>query len=549
MNTLNRKVVVHLGKIFALASVRAKRAKGGIPTGAAKSPRANFIIFVVGFPVVAFLSYSFGDTFLGDIPVATFFINVSMFLPSLMAMAAIMFGLLSELQVTSTGSTNMINWLPIRASEYVLASTLALAYFLMPILAVFFGATFGIALSLHMIDIWLVSLGFGLAGLFLGTFLAEILRALMNRVSASVSKQSGRATVVGRMVLGIIMMVVFMLIFNINVLLTVLQHFVGGVDNTWFIPLLWPTLAIISYQAGDTGQALLYTVLNSGFTLGLLWTSVKLRAKYWVSIPISIQLTPSKPYALKRGLLGRVGFTSTEAALVRKDFRGLTRRKEMLGWIAIPITIGILFMITTYSMWATATTTSGKLVAFAGPVWGIVMLAFYLTLTSIGQEGSAIITLLAAPLSTKELTKAKLATALFPTTGALIVLLVIAQLLIHPRVEIMLVMTVVLFTVVFEAAMIGLAVGSRFPDFIEVPRARFITRQGALLGILFLVGSVGGTLLPLFLYTFAEIRILVTLSLPGITLLTAFMAIPISYLSSRAIKHNLQKLLKNMAPS
>lgn len=544
---LNGSVVLHLAKIFALASVRQKRAKGKVPTGTAKSPRVNIIFFVVAFPVAAFLAPHFANVFLKDMPLAMFFMNFSIFIPSFMTLTAIMFGILFELQAASTGSTDMINWLPIGASEYILASTLTLTYFLAPVLAVAFGVTFGIAASLNMVDIWLFSLGFGLVGLFLGTFITEILRALMNRVSATLYKRSGRSTVAGRMVVGIFMIVIFMLVFNVNVLLTVLQYFVGGVDNAWFIPILWPTLAIMRYLAADTVQTLLYTLLNVSFTLGLLWTSVKLRTKYWVPIPVSIQLAPSKPYTPKRGLLDRLGFTAAETALIRKDFRGLTRRKEMLGWVAIPIAIGIISIITTYSAWAAATTTSEKLAFFAGPLIGIVMLAFYLALTGIGQEGSTFINLLIAPLKEKEIVKAKLATALFPATGALTVLLVVAQLLIHPRLEVMIAITVVSFVVVFEAALIGLTTGSRFADFKVMPRARFVTRQGVYFGLLLLIGSMGATLLPLFLYAIVQFHILTVITLPGVTLLTAVMGITICYVNSRATKSSLRKIINSIS--
>jgi len=146
----------------------------------------------------------------------------------------------------------MINWLPIRASEYVLASMLALTYFLAPVLGLFFAVTFGIALSLNMMYIWLVSLGFGLLGMCLGTFLTEILWALINRLSATLYKRSGRSTVAGRMVAGIIMLVMFMLIFNVNVLLTVLQHFIGGVGNAWFLPILRSYLVIYLPSSSPT---------------------------------------------------------------------------------------------------------------------------------------------------------------------------------------------------------------------------------------------------------------------------------------------------------
>ncbi|MFQ5821481.1 MAG: hypothetical protein ACE5I5_15970 [Candidatus Heimdallarchaeota archaeon] len=539
---MNWKVSLHLGKIFALASVREKRAKGSVPTGAAKSPRVNIMFFGIGFPLVTILTYLFGDTFLKGVSAMTFFVQIAIFLPSFTTLAAIIFGILSELQSTSVGSTDMINWLPIRASEYVFASAIALTYFLTPMLALFFAITFGLAISLNMMRIGLLSVSLSLLGILLGVFIAEIFRALLNRVSATLYKRSGRSAVVGRMIVGILMLVVFMLIFNVNVMLIILQHLGDRVEGAWFIPILWPTLAIMSYLTRDTIQTLSYTLLSGGFTLGLLWASVKLREKYWEPLQVAIQLMPLKLYTPKRGILGKFGFTTAETALIRKDFRSVTRRREMIGWIAIPIAISIPFIIT-YSSWTMVTTTPEKLAFFAGPLFGVIMLAFYLTLTSIGQEGSAFLNLLAAPMSEKEITKAKLTSALFPATCALAGLLAFGQLLLQFPVEILLLISGTSFIVVCEAALVGLVMGSRFPNFTEVPKTKFVTSKGILLGILTLIGSIGVTIFPMLLYFLVKIPVPVIFTLGGVTLLIMAIASIISYLSIQAIKHNLQELI------
>ena len=80
--------------------------------------------------------------------------------------------------------------------------------------------------------------------------------------------------------------------------------------------------------------------------------SIKLRQKYWVPAPFSINLKPSKPYTPKRGLLGSLGFTSAEAALIRKDLRGLTRRKEMIVWIAVPLALSLISLFSFQSSWS-----------------------------------------------------------------------------------------------------------------------------------------------------------------------------------------------------
>jgi len=538
--TLNFKVVLHLAKILALSSVRAKRAKGSVPTGFAKSPMVNILVAVIGFPVAAILAVNFVGAFLEDISLSAFVLQISIFLPSLMTLAAIMYGLLFEFtQSSSVGSSDIINWLPVKAAEFVLASVLSMIYFLAPLLALVFGATFGLSLSANMLDVGLLSLVFGVLGMFLGAFILEIIRAITNRVSTSFYKHSGRTTVAVRMIIFIVLMVAFILVSNINFLFTILQQFMGGIGNAWFIPILWPSLAVMTYLTAETLQVLIYAVSSMVLVIALLWTSVKLREKYWVPAPFSIELKPSKPYTPKRGFLGSVGFTAAEAALIKKDLRGLTRRKEMIVWIAVPLALSIMSLFSFQSSWATATATLDKLMLFWGPLMGVFMLAFYMALTGIGQEGSAFLNLLIIPLKEKEVAKSKLAIALFPSTGILVIVTAFIQVMLQLRLEALIAITVTLFAVLFECAFVGLAVGSRFPDFTEVPRTRFIDQKGVWLGMLIIAACIGVTFLPPFLYSY---RILGYFPLLAAPVLSAIACILICYASYRATLSSLQKL-------
>jgi len=538
--TLNFKVILHLAKILALSSVRAKRTKGSVPTGFAKSPKINILVFLIGFPVAAFFANNFVGVFLKDLDLSLFFLQIAIFLPSLMTLASVMYGLLFEFsQSSSVGSADIINWLPIKAIEFVFGSVLSMMYFLAPLLAVVFGAAFGISLSVNMLDLGLLSLVFGVLGMFLGAFLIEIIRAITNRVSASFYKRSGRTTVAIRMVLFLVFMVAFILVSNANFLFAILQQFMGGIGNAWFIPILWPSLAVMSYLTAEHLQGLVYTASSIGLAAALLWVSVKLREKYWVPAPFSIKLKPSKSYTPKRGFLGSLGFTAAEAALIRKDLRGLTRRKEMIVWIAVPLALSLISIFSFQSSWETATTTIDKLALFWGPLMGVFMFAFYMALTGIGQEGSAFLNLLVIPLKEKQVAKSKLATALSPSFCALIAVTAFIQVMVQLRLEALIAIIVTLFAVLFECTFVGLAVGSRFPDFTELPRARFIDQKGVWLGMLIIAACVGVTFLPPFLYSY---RILGYFPLLAAPVLSAIACILICYASYRATLNSLQKL-------
>jgi hypothetical protein len=537
---LNFKLILHMAKILALSSVRARRAQSSVPTGFAKSPKINIIISLIAFPAAVLLANAFVGAFLGDLDLSLFFLQVAIFIPSLMTLASVMYGLLFEFsQSSSVGSADIINWLPIKVIEFVFASVLSMIYFLAPLLAMFFGATFGIAMSVNMLDVGLLSIVFGVLGMFVGAFLMEIIRAITNRVSASFYKRSGRTTVAIRMVLLLTFMVVYILVFNANFLFAILQQFMGGIGNAWFIPILWPSLAIMSYLTAESLQALIYTVSSMGLAIVLLWVSVKLRERYWVPAPFSIKLKPSKTYAPKRGFLGSLGFTAAEAALIRKDLRGLTRRKEMIVWIAMPVAMSLISLFSFQSSWSTASTTIEKLAIFWGPLMGVFMFAFYLTLTGVGQEGSAFLNLLVTPMKEKEVTKSKLAVALFPSFCALVAVTVFIQVIVPLRLEALIAVIVTLFAGLFECAFVGLAVGSRFPDFNEVPRARFVDQKGILLGMLIVVACIGVTFLPPFLYSFHILGYFPLLAAP---VLSATACILICYASYRATLNSLQEL-------
>ena len=537
---MNFKLILHFAKILALSSVRAKTTKGSVPTGLAKSPKVNLIVGLAAFPVAAFLVINFVGVFLQDLSASVFMLQVSIFLPSLMTLAAIMYGLLFEFsQSSAVGSSDVINWLPIHAVDFVLASVLSMFYFLAPLLGIIFGVTFGLSWSTNMLDVGLFSLVVSTLGLFLGAFILEIIRAITNRVSSTVYKRSGRTAVVVRMVVFIIMFVVFMLISNVNFLFSILDQFMGGIESAWFIPILWPSLTIMSYLALETLQLLIYALLGIVLAVFLLFTSVKLRKKYWVPSPFAIKIASSKPYTPKQGFFGRLGFTAAEAALLKKDFRGLTRRKEMIVWVAVPIGISVISLFSTQSSLATATTTIDRLTLFSGPLIGVFMFAFYLALTGIGQEGSAFLNLRIIPLKEKEVIKAKLSTALIPSVCAMVVVTALIHLIVQPQLEILIAIASALFAVLFECSFVGLAIGSQFPDFTEVPRARFVEQKGVWLGMLIIACCVGITVLPLFIYTFSTLGAFPILLAP---VLSAIAGVLICYASYKATLSSLQTL-------
>ncbi|PVX23509.1 MAG: hypothetical protein CW691_10435 [Candidatus Bathyarchaeum sp.] len=539
-NALNIKLVFHFAKILALSSVRARRTQDSVPTGFAKSPKINLIIGAVGFVVAAVLVALFAGNILEALGAGMFMFQIAIFLPALMTLASVMYGLLFEFsQSSSVGSSDVINWLPIHPAEFVLASVFSMLYFLAPIIGIVFGATLGLALTASMLDVGLFTMIVSCIGLFLGAFSLEIIRAITNRVSSSVYKRTGRSAIIIRMVVFVLMFVVYMLLSNVNFLFSILDQYMNGIQSAWFIPILWPSLTIMSYMTTEVLQVIVYLLLSVVFTAALLWAGVKLREKYWVPAPFALKVTSTKDYAPKQGILGRFGFTSAEAALLKKDFRGLTRRKEMLVWIAVPIGISVISFFSTPSSLADSATTFDRLSLFWGPLMGLFMFAFYITITSIGQEGSAFLNLRMIPLNGKEVIRAKLSTALIPSSLAMVVVTVLIQIMLQLRPEALVALAVTLFAAVFECAFVGVALGCRYPDFTEVPRARFIDQKGVWLGMILIAASICVTFLPLFLYGFSILAFPVIIA----AIPAAVAGILICYVSYHSSLNSLQSLV------
>ena len=74
-----------------------------------------------------------------------------------------------------------------------------------------------------------------------------------------------------------------------------------------------------------------FYALSLCFIAGLFFLAVALNKRFGLYEPPAITVSRGVGvYAPKTGFLGRIGFSAVEAALVRKDFRAYTRRRELM---------------------------------------------------------------------------------------------------------------------------------------------------------------------------------------------------------------------------
>jgi len=227
--------------------------------------------------------------------------------------------------------------------------------------------------------------------------------------------------------------------------------------------------------------ALTFALLALVFTSALFGLAVNFRTRYWTPVPVSIKIN-SKPYKRTAPRLGIPGITIAESAIIKKDVRSLTRRREMARFLAIPFVLAASMAL---SLSQVGTVSGHPDVAAVVPLYLIPIAVFceVLSMTSVGQEGPAVWNLYVAPLKPKQLLRAKfLLTTLLGVAFTFAMLLAITFFATASASDIALLLCLG-FIVVFEEASFGLYVATKFPDFRETVRSRYVTIWGSMIGM------------------------------------------------------------------
>ena len=330
-------------------------------------------------------------------------------LPTIVLGISIVFTLLQQIQLAGKASSQVMYWLPVTWEEHTLASILA-SLFGLPA-----GIVAGLSAGLIVFSAFnglllqaLLTIVILFATAFLASAITEILRILQVRFTGAVYKSSGRAAIWLRLAGSLMVIIIFYIIyfFAISGTNTFILSLTAAQNGAWYVPLVWPALIISYLTKGLYLQGLLFIGLSAALISGLYYFAVELNKRFGLYEPPAITLQKSGVYAPKIGLLGKFGFSSVEAALIRKDLKAFTRRRELLGIYFMPIIITILSIFYSFGFGNSGSTNialwSG--VIFLAPAGGMSTL---LGQVLIGEEGSVIWRIYASPISPKNLVKSK----------------------------------------------------------------------------------------------------------------------------------------------
>ena len=412
-------------------------------------------------------------------------------------------GLLWEVNAsTEAESTDAINWLPITPGEYVAASALSTGYTYSPLLMVAFGYALPIGILTGNLAGFLVLVPIALLSTSVGSVSVEILRSALASASTAFNKLGGRITVIMRILGIILILLVTQLLFSGVFLIQIISSLVGTAAAASFVPVFWPTLAITKMLQSDFLGSAGFLGLSIALFLLLSYIALSLRAKYWAVTPGAIHFAGAGSVS-GPSWLGYFGLSYPSIAMLKREIRSATRRKEVVRLMAIPIIMPI--MISFPAIFSPApSSTSGP--AQIDPIFLVVPFLFgiglgslFLGMTSIGQEGRRLWNLSALPVSASMLVKSKLLFTSLVSSIGLGLGAVVSALLLHASIFVILGFLGLGLVVILAEASLGIAIGSRFPDFSDGPRPRFVTVVGSIIGAVLGIVEMAIMALPLIL--------------------------------------------------
>ena len=341
--------------------------------------------------------------------------------------------------------------------------------------------------------------------MFMTSATTEILKTLQLGMSGAIMKAAGRAAVWVRFFSTLIFITavyVAYFLFTQSSFPTLIASIASGQLTAWFIPYVWPGIILYSIYHGQWMVVAALLPATAVFIGIIFFAAVVLNARYGMWEPPAIRVSKGT-YAPKTGLLGKLGLSAAESAIVKKDFRAYTRRTELMYVFITPI----VFIVMTFMPMLTGSGTSRSGISSVSSFFYLYLaiapsaiLAFSLGTASTGSEGPGLWVLSSSPLSPGSFIKGKLF-----FTGMLCILTgllcaVAGYFLFNPSFRMAATGVWETLFMAGAVAMVSLFSGVSGADFREAPRPRMVSPEWSIINIA-LCGVVGIlVLLPVIIY-------------------------------------------------
>jgi len=474
-------------------------------------------------------------------------------LPTLVLIYSLVFTMMQQIQRSGVKfSVQAPYWLPITWEEHTLASTLANLLGFPMVSIVFIGSAI-IVLSIFVGQVvYAVFTLFALlASAFMASAITEIFRILQVRFIGAVYKSTGRAAVwvrfVGSLIFFIVFYIGYFLITSGTGAITFVQTVASAQSAVWFVPFVWLGMTLYSFINGLLPQALIFLTLSLLFILSLFYAAVILNRRFGLYEPPAITISRGI-YAPRVGFLGRLGFSTVEAALIRKDLKAFTRRRELMFIFVVPIVAILVPLMQAFGTMGRPVPTEASLYLFAIVFLmpGSIM-AVSLGNLMIGEEGGVMWRIYSSPISAKSLVKSKYFFVVFFAVLVTTVTGIVGVVAFHPSVRAILIGFIESLLLVFALGAVSLVSGIKGADFTELPRPRMIRTWWGLVNLIVCFLVALAILAPFIPYALTHIVPFVSPQ-PAIdpyqaVVISAIVAVVIAFVAYRMALKNARELL------
>ncbi|MCL1977209.1 MAG: hypothetical protein FWG55_03765 [Candidatus Bathyarchaeota archaeon] len=379
-------------------------------------------------------------------------------------------------------------WLPITWQEHTLASVLT-SLLGLPLCVVLFMVSAILMFSVFtgFITLALITSVALFTVAFLSSTLTEILRVLQVRFIGAVCTSSGRGVIwvrfIGSLVFFLFFYVIYFTFISYNpdffLTLTDIQN------SLFYVPFVWLGLMLSNFflSGGSVLLGIVYLILSISFIGSMYALAVLLNKHFGLYEPPAIRVQKSGSYTPKTGILGKFGFSTNEIALIRKDIKAFTRRRELITVFLMPLVITLMpimqaFRTPSYGVFYGISLISvGMVYLFPAS-----LMVYLLGGIIMGEEGQAVWRIYASPISAKNLVKSKYFLTVLFGLIMLVATGVLGTIIYKPSITIMCVGLLESFFLIIALGAISVNIGFRGADFTEIPRPRMVRGSWVLIG-------------------------------------------------------------------
>jgi hypothetical protein len=455
---------------------------------------AYWVALAIGLAVGVLVSLAYTSISAGDPTIQAQFqlgtLSIFLSLPTLVLIYSLVFTMMQQIQRSGVKFSSQVPyWLPVTWQEHALASILAnlLGFPLASI--VFIGSAIIIfSIVIGQVLAAVLTVLAACAAAFMASATTEVFRILQMRFIGAVYKSTGRAAVWVRFVGSLLFFIVFyagyFYVTSGAGAVTFIETIASAQSTVWFIPFVWLGMTLFYFTSGLLLQGLAFLALSLCFITGLFFLAVLLNRRFGLYEPPAITVSRGV-YAPKTGFLGRIGFSAVEAALVRKDLRAFTRRRELMTIFIVPIVVIMVPIMQSLSL-ANEPVPPQFILSMQATIF--LFPAFILVMSlgnfMIGEEGQAVWRIYSSPISPKNLVKSKYFFIVLFSLLVLAITSIVGILMYHPSLRATIVALLEPVFLVFTLGSISLSNGIKGADFNETPRPRMIRVKWAIISLI-----------------------------------------------------------------